>query len=261
MGKTSGNKTARSDMNPIVTGKPLITLKSVDSTNDFATRLLRQENVPEGTVILADHQTQGKGHGGNQWTSEPGSNLLFSLILKPDFLLAERQFFLSMSISNALFDFISGIAQPVHLKWPNDILLQKGKVAGILIENALLNQHMLTSVVGIGMNINQQVFPSGLPNPTSLAIVTGKNFDLRDIFDRLCKMLDIHLNRLYLEAYGEIKSHYLNHLWKMNEWSAFTESHGTFEGRITDVADSGELIVEDRAGKLRRYGFKEVTLD
>lgn len=248
-------------MNPLVTGKPLITLESVDSTNNFATQLLHRENVPEGTVILADHQTQGKGHGGNQWISEPGSNLLFSLILKPVFLLAERQFFLSMSISNALFDFISGMAQPVHIKWPNDMLLKKGKIAGILIENALLNQHILNSVVGIGMNINQQVFPAWLPNPTSLALVTGKNFNLRDLLDRLCKILDIHLNRLYLESYGEIKTRYLNHLWKMNEWSAFSDAHGTFEGRITDVADSGELIVADRAGRLRHYGFKEISLD
>jgi len=245
-------------MKKVSVGHPLIRLQSVDSTNAYATRLLQKSKVNEGTVILAEYQTMGKGQVGNRWVSEAGSNLLFSLILRPDFLLAERQFYISMCVSSAIVDFLLPFSNDVFTKWPNDILLNRKKVAGILIENSIMHKNLHTSVVGIGLNVNQSEFPPGVPNPTSLSLVTGRQFNLSASRKLLLKSLTLHLNKLYGQRFGEIKTLYLNNLHGMNEWAMYTDSTRTFEGRIVDVADTGELIVVHRTGSTRQYGFREI---
>jgi BirA family biotin operon repressor/biotin-[acetyl-CoA-carboxylase] ligase len=245
-------------MRKITIGKPLLELPSVDSTNNFATALLQKSAVIEGTVIMAAHQTQGRGQAGNLWISNTGSNLLCSIILKPDFLMAERQFYLSMCISNAILDTVAALVKPVQIKWPNDILLNGKKVAGILIENTILGKCINTSIVGIGLNINQKEFPADLPYATSIGVETGHDYDLSDSLSRLIKCLNHHINSLYAEEFASIKTNYLNNLWLMNEWARFSDQSGVFEGRIADIADTGELIVVLRDGVLKQYGFKEI---
>lgn len=245
-------------MRKITIGYPLIKLETVDSTNIYATQLLKTGQVNEGTVILAVYQTRGKGQGGNRWISEPASNLLLSLILRPDFILAERQFFLSMCVSNAIQGFLAQVTLPVLIKWPNDILVQGRKIAGILIENTILNQNLHTSVVGIGLNVNQQDFPDDLPGPISLRTATGREYNLSDTLDGLLASLTLHLTKLYEKSFAEIKETYLNNLWGLNAWAWYSDASGTFEGRIVDVADSGELMVVNRKGIPKAYGFKEI---
>lgn len=245
-------------MKKVTVGKPLIRLRSVDSTNVYATRLLRENKADEGTVILADHQTMGKGQGGNLWISEAGSNLLLSLILMPDFLPAERQFYLSMCTSGAIVDFLLPYSNDVAIKWPNDILLDRKKIAGILIENTILHKNLHSSVVGIGLNINQNNFPPGVHNPTSLSLVTGRKFNLTESFKILLTSLSLHVDKLYDQRFGEIKTSYLNNLLGMNKWAMYSDSAGTFEGRIVDVTDTGELVVVKRTGPPRNYGFREI---
>jgi BirA family biotin operon repressor/biotin-[acetyl-CoA-carboxylase] ligase len=246
-------------MRNINLGSSLIQLNSVDSTNSYASRLLRQETVTEGTVILAVHQTQGKGQAGNNWESHDGKNLLFSIILWPDFLRADKQFYLSMSISNGILDFIAPIEKPVGIKWPNDIYLNGRKVAGILIENTIIANNLHTSIIGIGLNVNQCVFSKHLPNPTSLSLETGKEFILPDSLDNLLKCLNTWVDKLYNGAFTEIKTKYLNNLWLMNKWTAFMDISGRFEGRITDVSESGELVVLKKNGETKLYAFKEIA--
>jgi BirA family biotin operon repressor/biotin-[acetyl-CoA-carboxylase] ligase len=245
-------------MRKIALGEPLIQLHSVDSTNTYATELVHKGTVIEGTVILAGQQTQGKGQGVNRWVSEAGCNLLFSLILRPDFLPAERQFYLSMCVSIAIVDYIVSIGKPTRIKWPNDVLLNGKKVAGILIENTILGQHLNTSIVGIGLNVNQKIFPPDLSNATSISLETGCNYALTGSLNELMKCMTNRINLLYAEKFPEIRTSYLNNLWLMNEWSRFTDHSGPFEGRIADVADSGELIVVHRGGGIKQYGFKEI---
>jgi BirA family transcriptional regulator, biotin operon repressor / biotin---[acetyl-CoA-carboxylase] ligase len=247
------------EMKNITIGNPLIQLESVDSTNIYAAQLLRSTQVKEGTVILAGHQTHGKGQGGNSWVSDAGCNLLLSVVLRPEFLQAERQFYLSMCVSNALLDFLLPFAQPVTIKWPNDILLRGQKVAGILIENSILDRNLRTSVVGIGVNVNQREFPPGIPNPASLRNAVGRDFDIPDMLAGLLHSLNGHIALLYSERFPEIKTRYLNNLLGLNKWATYSDSSGTFEGRIIDVAESGELMVLRHDGTLRHYGFKEIT--
>ncbi|HJZ41122.1 MAG TPA: biotin--[acetyl-CoA-carboxylase] ligase [Bacteroidales bacterium] len=246
-------------MREINLGFPLIKLNSVDSTNNYASRLLRQEAVAEGTVILAVHQTRGKGQGGTSWESEEDRNLLLSLILRPEFIPAGKQFYLSMSIANGIVEFIASHVDGARIKWPNDIYIEGKKVSGILIENTIMSQNLHTSIVGIGLNVNQREFSSDLPNPTSLNLATGREYDLDETLMLLLKHLQVNIGRFYREAYGEIKTTYLNNLWLINKWALFTDDSGEFEGRIADVAETGELVVTKRDGRTVHYDFKEIT--
>jgi BirA family transcriptional regulator, biotin operon repressor / biotin---[acetyl-CoA-carboxylase] ligase len=245
-------------MRTVTLGFPLIHLPSVDSTNKYAAAILHKENSPEGTVILADVQTRGKGQGGNIWLSENGLNLLCSIILKPDFLPAYKQFYLSMCVATGINDCLTDLGIRSQVKWPNDILIKGKKVAGILIENTVLSQNLHTSVVGIGLNVNQVSFDPGIPNPTSLAGETGKSYDVGPLLEKLLLFLETKFNQLYAGDFVPIKSRYLNCLWLLNMRATFTDQKGTFEGRIVDVAESGELVILTSAGETRMYGFKEV---
>jgi BirA family transcriptional regulator, biotin operon repressor / biotin---[acetyl-CoA-carboxylase] ligase len=245
-------------INEIKIGEPLIRLQSVDSTNTYAAHLLSSDTATEGTVILADHQTQGRGQVGNRWESAVGSNLLCSIIIKPGFLWAEKQFYISMSVANALIDLISTLDMPSKIKWPNDILIQEKKVAGILIENSTKGKNIFTSIIGIGLNVNQELFPQDLPNPVSLKIAGSRDFDREVILTGLLKSLNTSFDKLYRQQYGELRHSYLNNLWRLNEWAGYNDFSGRFEGRIIDVADSGELMVVRRGGEMKTYAHKEI---
>jgi BirA family transcriptional regulator, biotin operon repressor / biotin---[acetyl-CoA-carboxylase] ligase len=242
-------------------GIPLIHLQTVDSTNVYASRLLQEGEVEEGTVILADHQVNGKGQGGSEWLSDNASNLLFSLVLKPSFLPADRQFYLSMCISNSLAEFLSVLTTGVSIKWPNDILVGRNKIAGILIENTVMGEYLNTCVIGIGLNINQAEFPAHIPNPVSLRQITGIVYDLPEIREKLFQSLATGLDLLYDNKLEIIRTAYLNKLSGLNKWAYCTDITGRFEGRIIDVADSGELMVMIRDGNVKKYGFREVSFE
>jgi len=245
-------------MKRVILGHPLIQLESIDSTNLHATQLLRMGQVTEGTVILAGYQTHGRGQGKNQWVSEKGLNLLMSIILKPDFLPAMKQFYLSMSIAAGIQQYISGLGIPAMIKWPNDILTRGFKLAGILIENTVMSSCLATSVIGIGMNVNQQSFPADLPNATSLSLETGKTYDLTETLRNLISHLENSINLLYERRFSDTRTIYLNHLWKLNTRSTFTDNAGIYEGKIVDVAETGELVVMKKTGETILYEFKEV---
>jgi BirA family biotin operon repressor/biotin-[acetyl-CoA-carboxylase] ligase len=245
-------------MRTVTLGFPIIHLPSVDSTNKYAAGILHKENATEGTVILADIQTRGKGQGDNTWLSDKGLNLLCSIILKPDFLPAFKQFYLSMCIATGINDCLTDLGVRSQVKWPNDILIKGKKVAGILIENTILSQNLQTSIVGIGLNVNQVSFPPLIPNPASLAGETGKLYDVGQLLERLLPFLAKRLIQLYAEDFLTIKSHYLNCLWLLNTFADFTDQKEAFKGRIVDVAESGELVILTSSGETRMYGFKEV---
>jgi BirA family biotin operon repressor/biotin-[acetyl-CoA-carboxylase] ligase len=239
-------------------GDPLIHLPSVDSTNNYAISLLKQPDTREGTVILADFQTGGRGQSGNQWVSDKASNLLFSVILKPRTVPAEKQFYLSMCISIGIAEFLSLLTGPVAIKWPNDMLVNNKKIAGMLIENTIMGEYLNSSVIGIGLNVNQRGFPSSLQQATSLSIQSGISYDLRSLLDSLLKCLSDSVTQLYNGRLAIIKTNYLNNLNGLNRWLNFSDDTGNFEGRITDVADTGELIIMRRDGTIRWYAFKEI---
>lgn len=248
-------------MKKTILGEPLLKLDSVDSTNNYAVALLAKGTATDGTVILSAYQTHGKGQGSNEWNSSAGKNLLFSIILKPQLFPADRQFFLSMSISWGIASYLETLVRPVQIKWPNDILINCKKVAGILIENTVSGMNLNTSVIGIGLNVNQDVFPEGIAQATSLKLESGSELDLDNALADLTGWLNSCLMSVFEEQYGTVKVNYLNRLWLLNKWASYSNASGKFEGRITDVTDSGELMVLNRNGKIKNYGFKEIAFN
>lgn len=246
-------------MDTITLGKPLLHLQTVDSTNNYALRLAKQQETLEGTVILADFQTGGRGQGTNQWQSESGVSLLFSIILRPVAVPAARQFYLSMTVATGIVAGLSHMGMKAAVKWPNDILVADKKLAGILIENTVMGLNLNTSVVGVGLNVNQEGFPVYLSAATSLRLETGQKVDPDALLTRLLEGVGGRIALLYDGQYARIKSDYLNLLWKLNIRTGMKDAMGPFTGRIADVAESGELIVTDPHGKIRKYGFREVS--
>jgi BirA family biotin operon repressor/biotin-[acetyl-CoA-carboxylase] ligase len=241
------------------TGDSVIKLASVDSTNNFAADLIRQGKGAEGTVILADYQTKGRGQGSNNWQSETGLNLLCSFIICPESIPAERQFYLSMCISNAVADMFHLYTDHVAIKWPNDILIRGKKAAGLLIENTVSGRNLRTSIIGTGININQQEFPDTLSGSTSLCLETGISYSLQFVFDALVNSMKQQIQILYHGRYAEIRKDYLNRMYLLNAWADYSDASGPFEGRIFDISESGQLMVMRREGGKREYGFKEIA--
>ncbi|MCM1066141.1 MAG: biotin--[acetyl-CoA-carboxylase] ligase [Muribaculaceae bacterium] len=228
------------------------------STNsELAARI----DAPHGAVLVAVEQTAGRGQRGNSWEAEPGKNLTFSQLLRPSRLPAARQFELSMAVSLAIAEAIDGLLPEgvcTSIKWPNDIYIGTGKVCGILIENKLAGALIERSIAGIGINVNQQIFLSDAPNPTSIIMHNGgRDTDLRaflaDVSERIVRTFDAY------EAAGrpeDLKAAYMARLMCTRGEHTFADAaHGTFKACITDVDYDGMLTLSNGC----HYAFKEVT--
>ncbi|MFN8240847.1 MAG: biotin--[acetyl-CoA-carboxylase] ligase [Bacteroidales bacterium] len=242
----------------MIIGSKKIYHENLSSTNTHAASLIRKGSVQEGTVIYTGFQTAGRGQMGNRWISQVGKNLLFSVILFPKTIKAERQFIISKAISLGIIDFLSAHTTNLSIKWPNDIYANDDKIAGILIENSLIRDEIDNSIIGIGININQESFPADLVNPVSLKNITGKQYNLEECLNELLSKLDSRYKMILHEKRSQIDREYMAMVYKAGTWAEFRDSNGIFEGRISKVTDTGRLQVEDRRGRTYEYGFKEV---
>ncbi len=231
---------------------------TLGSTNDRMMAMLIDANPAEGTVIYTAFQTGGKGHMGNTWQSERGKNLLFSILLLPDFLLPSNQFELSKTISLALADVIGKYSGNVSIKWPNDILSCGKKISGILIENVVTFNRITRCIAGIGLNVNQEQFSSEIPDATSLLLETGCQFDMTDLLDQIVKRIEYWYNVLYTDELEYIHREYLKKLYRINELSEFGSKGIKFLAKITGIEKTGELVLETKEGEKLRFGFKEI---
>jgi len=245
-------------MKDVIIGNEFIELDTIDSTNDYAKKLIRESAVREGTVIMADFQTKGKGQKGGYWESEKGKNLTLSIVLYPSFLEVQKEFYLSMSVSIGIAEFLSQLSLNSKIKWPNDIYINNRKAGGILIENAVKNNIIASSVIGIGININQTEFKSDATNPTSVSLELEKTVAIKDSLSILIKYLDKWINLLYDERYTKIRARYRKYLFLRNKKAFFTDKKEKFRGRIIDVEESGLLLVKTDKKEVRKYNFKEV---
>ena len=238
-------------------GKNLVYVPQCHSTNTLAAELGQKVETPEGTVVITDHQIAGRGQRGNTWEAQPGKNLTFSLILKPDFLAAKDQFQLNEAISVGIARYIASfVAHKVAIKWPNDILVRDRKVCGILIENHLNSESIGCSIVGIGLNINQQSF--AVPNAESIGMITGKEYQLRSEFEVLLYELEVCYLDLKKGKQVELENKYLDLLYRKDEIHLFTARDEIFEGIICGVNEEGKLRI-NVGGIERVFGAKEVA--
>jgi BirA family biotin operon repressor/biotin-[acetyl-CoA-carboxylase] ligase len=220
--------------------------------------MLRESPPAEGTVITASFQESGRGQHGNSWESEPGKNLLMSVILYPVMVRPADQFIISRMVSLAVYDLVSAYTSRAGIKWPNDIYAGDDKIAGILIENTITGDTLGSTIAGIGLNVNQVTFRSGAPNPVSLCHVTGREHDLPSVTRELTAALD---RRYAMIIKGEIdlmEKEYHNALYRAGEWHLYSDEKGEFEGMIESVMPDGMLAVRRRDGTVRLYAFREI---
>lgn len=234
----------------------MIYVPECHSTNTLASDLSQKTTVAEGTTVVTDNQTKGRGQRGNTWFSEPNMNLTFSVILKPAFLKPTEQFNLTMAVSLSIRDFLTQhIHKHVSIKWPNDILIDDKKVCGMLIENSISGSVLQQSIVGIGLNVNQTKF--SVDTATSMKLSSAKEFDLTESFNLLLLNLEQRYQQLRNGNRQSLKNDYLNCLYGRNENRSFSDADGVFEGLITGVTEEGKLLIS-KAGELKSYSLKEV---
>lgn len=237
--------------------KRVISMPTCHSSNDTAQLLAQKPDTAEGTVIICEEQSKGKGQRGNTWESTAGKNLTLSVILQPKFLKIKDQFSLNMVSSLAVGATVSHYvpAATVKVKWPNDVLVNDKKIAGILIENSLAGQSIESAIVGIGLNVNQASFQA--PRATSLRLQAGVDLELNQVFETLMCQLEKYYLMLKGGRQAEVKTEYLTHLYGYQETRKFLTEY-RFEGRIEDVTDSGLLVVRGPHGR-QQYDLKEIT--
>jgi len=242
----------------MIIGSKLIFVNNLPSTNTYVAKLIKDGELSEGTIVHTNYQSSGRGQMGNSWESEDGKNLLISVVLFPSMINPDNHFIISMSVSLGICDFLRRYTPVCSIKWPNDIYIRNDKIAGILIENTIMGDRIESTIVGIGLNINQRKFYSDAPNPVSLSMVTGKHFDLSTCLNQLSSDLDKRYKQLISEDSISIKQEYISQLFRINEWHDYRDLNNTYSGRIISVTDNGRLQIENRAGIIAEYSFREV---
>jgi len=229
------------------------------STNSYMQELLSKGMAGHMTVVCTGFQTAGRGQVGNKWESESGKNLLFSIAVKPSNLNIHSQFYLSKAISVAILDVLNNITGGFEIKWPNDIYYKNSKIAGILIENNLRGGNIESSVVGVGLNVNQEKFVSDAPNPLSLKQITNQTIDTKALLTEITASAKIWITALDNHQYETIDSVYRRHLYRRDGYHPFKDKEGEFEARLEEVKPEGYLVLRDTGNRIRSYAFKEVT--
>jgi BirA family biotin operon repressor/biotin-[acetyl-CoA-carboxylase] ligase len=242
----------------MIIGSVMIHCEKVSSTNDLASVMLRGEKPAEGTVITAAFQEGGRGQKGNSWESEPDKNLLMSVVLYPFMIRPEEQFVISQMVSLAVYDLVRAETPHVKIKWPNDIYVRDDKIAGILIEHSIMGNAISSTVAGIGLNVNQTEFGSTLPNPVSLAQVTGREYDLSAVTRELIRLLDIRYAGVISGRTDELADAYHKSLYRCGEWHRYADRNGEFSGMIEGIGQGGMLMVRREKGAVTGYAFREI---
>jgi len=237
-------------------GHNLVFVPECHSTNSLALQHCQQAEVPEGTVVITENQTAGRGQRGNSWEAQPGLNLTLSIIIKPGFLAVSDQFYFNMITSLAVWDYLkTRLQSKPAVKWPNDMLVDGKKICGILIENQLHGNRFASVVMGIGLNINQQQFTS--PTATSLSLLTGKQYNLQTEFEKLLHYVEARYLQLKHGKLEELKQAYLAELYWLGETHTFETEGNKVLGTITGIDAVGRLLVKI-GGEVRAFGSKEI---
>lgn len=239
----------------------LIKLSATDSTNSHLRRLLQEKMLENFTVVVADFQTAGRGQQGNTWLSEAGKNLMMSVFVKEIDCKKNELAFLSIAVSLSVFHVLKYFAlQDLAIKWPNDILSGKMKVAGILIENVFYNGHKTNSIIGIGINVNQLDFEK-LTHASSIKLLTGKHHPIDEVLDRLMLYFHEYISQFLTGKSGKLHQEYESVLFRKDKPSTFEDYSGSrFAGFIKGVDSSGKLIVWMEDNVEKRFSQKEISL-
>ncbi len=241
----------------IIIGKKVVFLPSCHSTNAIAAELVHNLVFENGTIVITNNQTQGKGQRGTIWLTEPGLNLTFTILLRKYALAVSDQFLLSQAVALGIVEYIKNRGIEAFIKWPNDIYVSSKKIGGTLIENSIQGVNISSSLIGIGLNMNQTIFP--YPYATSLSLEIGAILELGDEFEKLVKSIDNYLNILLLGDYRQIKAQYLENLLGLGEEREFRIGTVTTMGTIVGISNWGKLLFKSTDSlKILEFDIKEI---
>lgn len=238
----------------------IIKLSATNSTNEYLKNLCATRYVENFTIVVTESQTAGKGQMGAVWEVEPGKNLTFSILIK-DLLLGVNEIFnlnvaVAVSIFNALK--IVGISD-LAIKWPNDILAGNKKIGGVLIENSIKSGGEIFSVIGIGINVNQQDF-ANIPKASSLALVTGREHDVYTVLNQITANLKQNVSLILNKDTNALWDTYHKNLYKKGVPMPFESHSQRFMGIINGVANDGSLMIQLEDDTVKNYIIKEVQM-
>ena len=238
----------------------IIKLNAIDSTNSYLKKLAAKEQPENFTVVVAEHQLLGRGQMGAVWESVSGKNLTFSVLVLFQNLNITDQFYLSMAVALAVFKVLNRyVKNKLFVKWPNDILADKNKLAGILIENVLGRNSIKYAIIGVGLNVNQEHFSNELKNVTSLKKIVGDNIQRDVLLEDIVNSLKSYVKLVDSQCFVDLKKEYIATLFKYEVPSMFEDNLGNqFLGKIVDISPDGRLVVELENEKTRKFNLKEI---
>ena len=239
----------------------IIKLNATDSTNTYLKNLVRQNQLDDFTTVVTLEQSKGKGQMGASWEAEPGKNLTFSTLKKFDDLSVTDGFLLNSCASIAISNALKRFSIPnLHVKWPNDILSGSSKICGILIENLLVGSQIQSSILGIGLNVNQQTF-NNLSNASSLKLLLGRTLNLEELLFNIVKQLKINFAKIEANKSKELWDAYVKTLFRKDKPSTFKDATGlVFMGFIRTISPQGKLVVALEDDILKEFDLKEIQL-
>lgn len=233
-------------------------LGQTDSTNAYLQRKQSEADI-RNWVVSTDEQTAGKGMGSNGWESEARKNLTFSLALDMSFLPAERQFLLSEAVPLGIVKVLdrSLSVEKLSIKWPNDIYYDGHKLAGILINSTIKANMMDTSIIGIGLNVNQMQFKDWPTHPISLKQITGKDYELQPLLEQIAESIVAEVERLKKNS-PAIEQDYLSRLYRYRTWADYRVGEKTLRLFMTGIDPFGRLLLVDEKNKTYCFDIKEI---
>ena len=238
----------------------IIKLNAIDSTNLYLKKLADENILENYTVAVARNQTAGRGQMGTNWVSENNKNLTFSMLVRFNMFDIKQQFYISIAVAIAVVEVLkSYVKNSIVIKWPNDILADENKVSGILIENSLKGSKIKHSIIGIGLNVNQEIFPTNIGNVSSLKLLSSKEFETDTLLIELINSLKKYLSFVTDEKLNELKQIYYGYLYYFKTETEFIDNMNVkFPGKIISVGEDGRLEVEIDHKKTRKFNLKEI---
>jgi BirA family biotin operon repressor/biotin-[acetyl-CoA-carboxylase] ligase len=235
----------------------IIRTDECDSTNNTIKELMKEQDLADRTALMTNLQLKGRGQGTNTWYSSKYKNLLCSLYCianKP----ATDNFLITIVTSISIHRMLANHGIKSKIKWPNDIYYEDKKIAGVLIENSLIRNTIVDTIIGVGLNVNETEFPDELPNPASMKQICEKEFNMEQIFNNLVGIFD-EVYAKFMHEGGEMLYHeYISSLYRLNQWHLYKLNGTTINGRVHGVEPDGRLLFETDGGRLMHLFHGEV---
>lgn len=239
----------------------LIKLSAIDSTNDFLKELSKQDVLENFTTVIAETQTNGRGQMGAVWVSESGNNLIMSVLVKDVIKNADEVFHLNVAVAVSIITVLEELNLPnLAIKWPNDILSDEKKVAGILIENRFKSDTTIESIVGIGLNVNQKDFTS-FPKASSLTLLMKKEYEIEQLLEAIVLKIKQNCELINSNSSEKLWNQYYHYLFKKDIEMPFEDANKyCFLGTILGVTPEGklEILLQDKT--IKTFGIKEIQM-